>query len=85
MLQQDCGYPTIVGVHDELRQWHAGLEDLAQRMAATVSFVDRDAQGYDGPTIADHGVYTGQLVALVERAASLLDEAYRRSLQRFST
>jgi len=85
MLQQDSGYPTIIGVHDELAQWGAGLQDLAQRMAATVPFVDRDAEVYDGPAIADHGVYTDQLVSLVERAASLLDEAYRISLQRFAT
>jgi len=85
MLQQDWGYPTIVGAHDELARWHAGLDDLAERLAATVPFVDRDAKGYHGPTIADHGVYTGQLVSLVARAASLIDEAYRLSLQRFST
>jgi hypothetical protein len=85
-LQRDWGYPTIVGCHSELAGWESGLRDLAERILATIPYLESDlAGGRQDEDLQKNVKYTAEMARRVKQAAGLLESVYEMALARFST
>jgi hypothetical protein len=98
-VQSQWGYPTVIGLHDELSQWARGLADLQRRIKETLDHLPRDLEheneihhydlnlntelGRRFIEINEH--YTRQLIEAVRAAELLIGNASVTALSRYST
>ena len=99
MVQSQWGYPTVVGLHDELTEWVRGLDDLQKRISETISFMPRDierestSRGFDidpesalfQRLVGVNQDYTRQILEAIEAAQTLIKNASGAAISRFST
>jgi hypothetical protein len=95
LLTERWGYPTIVGVHDDLYRCARELMSLASGIEMTLPYVSRDLSSVanefmnsaasDETMIHLNHAYTMQIVNLVRSASSLVEQAAEFALDRFGT
>lgn len=99
LVQSQWGYPTVMGLHDELTEWARGLEDLQKRISETISFLPRDLEressngGFDidpesalfQRLVGVNQGYTRQILEAVEAAQTLIKNACGAAISRYST